>query len=184
MKVMILDGNPDVERIPFTFMVAGIARAAVAAGHEVETVLLREMDVHPCTGCFSCWLRTPGVCVFDDDHVGILRSFLHTDVVLFASPLVAGFYTALLKTTIDRVIPLVLPYIEFEKGECCHPCRYGRPMPAMGFLYDPEEETDQDDVRIVTDSFERFARNGRTRLLFSRPLSDDPQEVCHAFERV
>ncbi|MDI9371242.1 MAG: NAD(P)H-dependent oxidoreductase [Synergistota bacterium] len=184
MKVLILDGNPDVERIPFSFMVSGIARAAAAADHEVETVILRERVVHPCTGCFSCWLRTPGLCIYDDDHAEILRSFLNSNVVLFASPLVAGFYTSLLKTTIDRLIPLVLPYIEYAKGECRHPFRYGRPSPSFGFLYDPEEDTDQEDVGIVSGSFERSARNMNTRLLFTRPLSDDPQEVCHAFERV
>ena len=184
MNVTILDGNPDVERVPFSFMVGGVARALVGAGHEVETVVLRERVVHRCIGCFSCWLRTPGLCIFDDDHPAILRSLLRSDAVVFASPLVAGFYTALLQTTIDRVIPLVLPYIEFSAGECRHPLRYGRRMPAMALLFDPEEGTEQEDVAIVSRALERFARNAHSRLLFARPLSDDPQEVRHAVEHL
>ncbi len=184
LKIFIVDGNPDAEKIGFGERLAAFGRAAAERGHEVTDVRLREKAVHSCIGCFACWLRTPGACIFEDDHVEVLRSFLNADAAVFASPLIAGFYSALLKTTIDRVIPLVLPYIEFADGECRHPLRYDRSMPKMAFLFEPEEDTDEEDIRIVSTAFERFARNGHTRFLFARPLSDDPEEVRHALEHL
>lgn len=182
LRILFVDGNPSAEDVVFDERLAAMEHAV--AGHEVKSFCLRGKAIHSCIGCFGCWMRTPGTCIFQDDHVELLRSFLNSDVAVFASPMIAGFYSALLKTAIDRVIPLALPYIEFADGECRHPLRYGRAMPKMAFLYEPEEDTDEEDLRIVSTAFERFARNGHTRFLFARPLSDDPEEVRHAIEHL
>lgn len=182
MRILFVDGNPSAEDAVYGGRLAAMERAV--AGHDVTSFCLRGKAIHSCIGCFACWTRTPGTCIFQDDHVDLLRLFLKSDVAVFASPLIVGFYSALLKTAIDRVIPLVLPYIELADGECRHPLRYGRAMPKMAFLYEPEEDTDEEDLRIVSTAFERFARNGHTRFLFTRPLSDTPEEVRHAIEHL
>jgi multimeric flavodoxin WrbA len=183
MRIALVDGNPDAGNTLFGERLALHGRALSEAGHTVELIRLQGKTIHWCTGCFSCWVKTPGICVFKDDQTDILRSFLNSDVVVFASPLFMGFYSALLKKTIDRVIPLIIPYIEFADGECRHPLRYDS-MPRMAFLYEREEDTDEEDIGIVSTAFERFARNGHTKFLFARPLGDDSGEVRHAIEHL
>ena len=31
-----------------------------------EVFLLNRLDIHYCTGCFGCWVQTPGVCIIPD----------------------------------------------------------------------------------------------------------------------
>ena len=178
--VFIVDGDPRQENRGFRESLEELREGLVSRGHTVEHMQLRGRKIADCTGCFSCWVRTPGSCIFKDDHVAFLRSLLQTDLVLFASPLILGFPSGLLKTTIDRFIPQALPYIELdEHGECRHPLRYKK-TPPMGLLYEPEEDTDEEDVRIITFAFERFARNAHSRFLFARSLEHNFAEVYHA----
>ena len=58
---------------------------------------LRELNLHHCTGCFGCWIKTPGRCVARDDGPRVLAAEITSDFVLLASPLVLGFPSALLK---------------------------------------------------------------------------------------
>jgi multimeric flavodoxin WrbA len=183
LRVLVLDGNNNPSCSPYREDLEGVLDSLAKTGHEVNIMRLAEKNVHGCTGCFSCWLKTPGECVFKDDGVDYLRAMVHSDLVLFVSPLVMGFPTALLKNAIDRFIPMVLPFIETADGECRHPLRYDR-NPLFALLYEPEQDTDEEDVEIVSTVFERFARNAHTKFLFAMPLSSDPREVNHAIENI
>jgi len=184
MRIFLVDGNPYEENRAFLERFEALQDFLASRGHRVEVTHLAGKNISGCVGCFSCWLKTPGICIFKDDHVDFLRSLLSTDLVLFTSPLILGFPSGLLKTSIDRFIPNALPYIELdERGECRHPRRYDK-NPLMALLYEPEEDTDEEDIRIISTAFERFARNAHTRFLFARPLSDPFEEVCHALEHL
>jgi len=183
MKILLVDGNPDLHDSGFTRRIRKVAETLSLAEHEVEVIRLAGKEISGCTGCFSCWLRTPGLCIFNDDHADFLMSFINSDLVLFASPLIMGFPSALLKNAIDRFIPTALPYIELADGECRHPLRYEK-SPSFALLFEPEKDTDEEDLRIVTNVFERFARNAHTELVFAQPLGDDPEVVRNAIEHI
>jgi multimeric flavodoxin WrbA len=183
MKILVVDGKPVLRESGFSGRIRKVAEILSLAEHDVEVIILAEKKITECTGCFSCWLRTPGLCIFNDDHAYFLKSFIKSDLVLFASPLIMGFPSALLKTAIDRFIPTALPYIELADGECRHPLRYGN-SPAFALLYEPELDTDEEDLRVVTTVFERFARNAHTEFVFARPLGDDPEVVRNAIEHI
>ncbi len=183
MEIRIVDGNPAAPDKAYERKLEAITQSLKDSGNNVSTMRLAEKNIHGCTGCFSCWLKTPGVCVFDDDGPEFLRSLIHSDLLLFASPLVMGFPSALLKNAIDRFIPMALPFIEMADGECRHPMRY-ESTPPLALLYDPEPDTDEEDIDIVSTVFKRFARNAHTRFLFSMPLSADPTEASHEIENI
>lgn len=183
MHITIVDGNPATSGKEYGRKLKDVTEALEDSENDVTTITLAEKNIHGCTGCFSCWLKTPGVCVFKDDGVEFLKRLIHSDLVLFVSPLIMGFPSALLKNAIDRFIPMALPFIEMAKGECRHPMRY-ESSPLMALLYDPEPDTDEEDIDIVSTVFNRFARNAHTRFLFSMPLSADPMEVRHAIENI
>jgi len=90
----------------------------------VNTLELRSMDLRQCSGCFGCWLKTPGVCATQDQHGQLIRAYLDADVAVLASPLVLGFSSGLLKRAADKLIPILLPYIDASTGECRHFPRY------------------------------------------------------------
>ena len=75
---------------------------AVEAKHQVEKVVLAEMKINYCTGCYAC--KRNGRCAQKDDMAQILDSMTAADVIVMATPVY--FYTmcAQMKTVIDRTI--------------------------------------------------------------------------------
>ena len=153
-----------------------------AMGHRVVSVCLRDKKITYCTGCWACWVKTPGQCIASDDSREICSTFINSDFVLFASPVLMGFTSAILKRLQDKLIPLVHPYIEIVQGECHHKKRYDS-YPGMGLVLDMQE-SDMEDRQIITRIYERLAKNLRTRLHFSKTADDPAEEVAHAIDCV
>lgn len=53
----------------------------------VKTVTLRDKDIHPCMGCFSCWTKTPGQCALKDDMQELYQDILEADIIIESFPL-------------------------------------------------------------------------------------------------
>lgn len=143
-------------------------------GVETGELVLRDMKYSPCRGCFNCWVKTPGSCVFKDDGDIICREVLHSDYIILASPVIMGYPSAMVKNALDRIIPLIHPYLEDINGEVHHMKRYKK-YPVMGLLLDKGGDTDDEDIEIITDIFERAALNLQSRLGFVK-MTDSPAE--------
>ena len=133
MRITILNGNPDADKAAFDGYLARLSDALTSDQHEVTILELREMDIKYCTGCWGCWVKTPGECVAADDSHGVCRAVINSDFALWASPVIMGFYSALLKKVTDKFIPLVHPYAVVNQGEAHHLARYDN-YPLMGLL--------------------------------------------------
>lgn len=48
----------------------------------VEYIELRDKEIEGCIGCFSCWTRTPGECVYEDDMNDLLPTGNSAHVIL------------------------------------------------------------------------------------------------------
>lgn len=94
---------------------------------------LEKTSVKDCRGCWSCWLKTPGICIHKDLDE-FYRSYLAADRVIIFSKVTQGFVSGNLKTLFDRMIPLFLPYITYKTGESMHLPRYEK-YPEIGFYY-------------------------------------------------
>ena len=84
---------------------------------------LNKTPAKDCTGCWSCWLNTPGKCIYKDLD-SFYTAYLDADKVIIFSKISQGFVSSRLKTLIDRMIPLFLPYITYKTGESMHVPRY------------------------------------------------------------
>ena len=72
MKLTAFLGSPRVGGN--TDIITGrIVDGARDAGFETETVALRKLKIHPCTGCESCWKKGEP-CVFKDDMIGLFKT--------------------------------------------------------------------------------------------------------------
>lgn len=176
MKVTILNGDSDPQSRGFDAYLAEVAAALSAQRHDVTVFTLRELDIRPCTGCFGCWVKTPGRCVIPDASHDVCRAIIDSDFVLLAAPLRVGFPDATLKRMLDRSIPLIHPYFEVVQGEVHHRARYER-YPRMGLLLQEEADTTAEEVRIVGEVFSRIALNMKTRLDFALTTVDPVDEV-------
>ncbi len=184
MKILIINGNPanssSAGGASSTLgeYLNGLTESLRERSLEVKSLSLADLKIHYCIGCFSCWLKTPGKCVFQDDMELILREILKSDLVIYAAPLSLGFLHSLLKKALDRTIPLVLPYIGIYKKECHHYLRYPK-MPLLGILVEKEADTDGEDLDITYGVMKRLSLNMRTRLVFSGTTEKSPEEVFH-----
>jgi len=152
-------------------------------GHAVRRLILRDMDIRDCAGCFDCWVKTPGHCHVDDGSQDVNRAVIRSDLVVFASPVIMGFTSAVLKKANDKLIPLLHPYVDIVEGELHHRKRYDS-YPAWGLVLDRGEDADDEDVEIVREIYRRDAINFRTRMCFTHSTSDGHEEVADAIDRV
>jgi multimeric flavodoxin WrbA len=175
MKITILNGNPQPSS--FDTRLAKLENALQSGEHNVSRLNLREMPLRYCVGCFGCWVKTPGECVARDASHDLDRAVIHSDFVLWATPLKMGFPSALLKMALDKHLPLIHPYMEMDQGEVHHLRRYPR-SPRLGLLVAQEASTDERDLQITTDILTRTALNFKTRLEFALTSVAPVEEIA------
>ena len=95
-------------------LAAAFARGAEEAGHEVETIYLRDKEIGFCRGCVAC-LKL-GHCVIQDDAVEIAAKMHDADVLVFATPVYYYSISGQLKTMLDRANPLFDTDYAFTKA--------------------------------------------------------------------
>ena len=181
MKVLVLNGNPASGTRDFDAYVDRIVLRMEQDGHEAGRIVLRDLKIRPCAGCFNCWLKTPGLCTIQDDAREVSRRYIQSDHVILASPLIMGFVSSVLKNAMDRNVPLVHPHLEEVDGEVHHKKRYDA-YPVISFLLEKEPSTDSEDVAIVSDIFRREAINVRSRLGFVHFTDTPAEEIDYAID--
>jgi len=179
MKILILNGNPSGAKGDMDRYIDRLSEKITSAGHDAQVLVLRDMKINSCIGCFNCWVKTPGLCSIKDDAREVSRQYIVSDHVIFCSPLIMGFVSSLLKNTMDRNLPLIHPHLEDLDGEIHHKKRYDK-YPVISFLLEKEACTDDEDIAIATDIFRRQAINVRTSLGFVRLTQSPVEEVLHA----
>ncbi len=123
MNAIVINSSPRKARGNTAAVLNPMIEGMEEAGAAVQTFYPQELDIEPCLGCFTCWTKTPGKCVQRDDMDTILPELAEADIWVLATPLYVDGMTAQMKTLLDRVIPLGLPFIEIEDDHCRHPLR-------------------------------------------------------------
>lgn len=179
MKITILNGENSSGGTDFGQYIDDL-QAELKKKNEVVRFDLKEMNLKYCMGCWSCWWETPGRCAIKDDGELIFKEVINSDFFIFASPLVAGFTTAELKRITDRLIILLHPYIKVREGEFHHRKRYDS-YPDFGVLIQSEKDTDEEDIRIISNIYDRLALNFHARKKYIR-LTDKTKIEEIAYE--
>jgi len=183
MRIVVLNGNPNKNARAFDDYLEQLQDTLLLAGHSSNLFTLRDMNIRQCVGCWGCWVQTPGECLTPDDTVQVRRAVVGADWLLLASPVIMGFASALLKRTMDRMIPLIHPYAVIDRGELHHRRRYER-YPHIGLILQKQKDTDDEDIAIIADIFGRMSINLKSELKFARLTTDAVEEVMHEIGRV
>jgi multimeric flavodoxin WrbA len=164
MKIIAFNGSPRGINSNTNVMVSAFLEGAKKAGAMVENIFLIEKKIHHCTGCFSCWVKTPGKCVIKDDMQELSEKFHGADIVVFATPLYVDNVSGLMKKFMDRLIVSTNPRFEKDSsGEC-------RNIPSPGNI--PKIVVisncgfpEQTHFQVLHLLFERIARNMGSEVL-------------------
>ncbi len=139
MKALLLDGNLKND---FDMIHSLLIEELERNGFEVESILLREVKVAACQGCFDCWVKTPGECKTDDYGRDVAKKMVQSNLIIHFTPITFGGYSSELKKVIDRFIPTILPFFIKRNGEIHHKYRYEKraSIIAVGVLDKSDEE--------------------------------------------
>lgn len=75
-------------------------KGSLEAGNKVEKILLKDKNIHYCSGCGVCNSGKP--CSIQDDMRDLLDKMIAADVIVMATPVYFYTMNAQMKTFIDR----------------------------------------------------------------------------------
>ena len=154
-------------------------------GAEVDVANLREKKIKNCSGCFTCWTKTPGQCIHKDDMtMELFPKWLEADVVVYATPLYYHTMNGAMSTFRERTLPAIQPFFEQDDdGKTFHPLRNKVPaevwLSVCGFpdesefdaLSDYLNRTRHKDVTLVAEIY-RTAAESMSNPYFEEKASD------------
>lgn len=79
-----------------------------------------------CQGCFGCWLKTPGACVYGDCLKEMGRRMSTSSQIIVITRNFYGGYSPEIKRIFDRSISASLPFFTYRSGQIHHPQRVKR----------------------------------------------------------
>ena len=74
-----------------------------------DDILVGEVK-NNCIGCFSCWVKHPLNCIFNDKIKNNGKNVLDSDELIIISKCVNGSYSSKVKRILERSISYVLPF--------------------------------------------------------------------------
>ena len=125
MKVLAFNSSPRMDKGNTALILNPFLDGMRQAGAEVELFYTKKLKINPCQGCFTCWLKTPGVCFQKDDMQMLHPKLQEADVLVLATPLYVDGMNGPMKNLLDRIIPSAQPFFELRDGHCRHPMRDG-----------------------------------------------------------
>ena len=145
MKALILDGtkssNDESTKI-FNLMLEELNKL----NWEVISIALEDINIGYCTGCFGCWVQTPGECIIKDYEENVVRDMVHSDLIIYLTPIMFGGYSSILKKALDRQIGRVLPYFVKVNGEVHHSKRYEKQQSLLSIGLLDKHDTEKEEV--------------------------------------
>jgi multimeric flavodoxin WrbA len=134
MKITIFYGSIHKTRGNTYVIIDAFAEGARASGAEVDIVFLAEKEIKPCMACLKCWTKSPGRCVIEDDTAPLLEQFMASDLVVMATPVYIHNVTGIMKTFLDRMVPIIDPHlVKMESGYTGHLKKHDR-YPKFGLI--------------------------------------------------
>lgn len=96
-----------------------------------------------CIGCFECWTKHPGECIFQDRYHCLPAIMGHVEEILIISRLWYGSYSPEVKLLMDRSIGVVQPDFVEREGRMHHKLRYTNQPKLTVWFYDDQGDIEE-----------------------------------------
>jgi len=124
MNVLVFNASPRKERGTTDILLGAFIEGANETKAKIAKHYVVDLDINGCRGCFTCWWKTPGKCVYRDDMDWILPEIADTDVLVLGTPIYGNNVTHYLQKLIERTFTFTMPEMHMgEDGETHHPGR-------------------------------------------------------------
>lgn len=136
---------------------------------------LSSLNIAHCVGCFGCWTKTPGQCVIRDDATRITPIMAQSDALIYVSRVKYGGYDTIMKTMMERALPLQQAYLRIHHGETHHVQRAVVPKKAAIIAYGAKSSEER---ALFEEFIDRNAHNmnfERHHVVFAREC--DVQDI-------
>lgn len=89
-----------------------------------QQIINTNVQAVPCQGCFQCWTKNAGYCIYADAFQHSGAAVGNSENVVIISKICYGGYSPSIKRFLDRSISDCLPFFTFRKGKTYHTSRY------------------------------------------------------------
>ena len=149
-----------------------------------ERSTLSALRIANCVGCFGCWTKTPGRCVIRDDAVRVYPLIARSEQVLYVSRVKYGSYAPVMKTMLERAIPIQQAFIRIHHGETHHIQRAVAEKDAVILAYGDTGDEEQALFRLLAarNAHNMLFRSWSVRFLREEELAGAIREEVRAWE--
>lgn len=113
MKALIVYGSPHGKMSATYRLGSNFAKGLKDQDWAVDELILDDIEIKHCLGCYVCWRKTPGVCVQKDGMEDVIQRHKDIDLLVLAAPLYFYSVPGKVKVYWDRNMPLYVS--EFQK---------------------------------------------------------------------
>ena len=154
------------------------------AGATASVIDLSQLKIGPCVGCFGCWVKTPGKCVIRDDACRVYPYLAKSTRLLLVSRVRYGSYDTVMKTMLERAIPIQQAFIRLVEGETHHVQRRVVPKQAVIIGYGARSDAERALFRRLVARNARNMNFERHRIVFAaeQDLEQTVREEVLAWE--
>jgi multimeric flavodoxin WrbA len=86
-NAVIAYGSPRLRKSGSYHLGEQFAKGLKKGGFRIDEIMIHEKNIKPCLGCFSCLVKSPGMCVHRDDMDDLLPILDQADLIVYALPL-------------------------------------------------------------------------------------------------
>ena len=154
------------------------------AGATATVIDLSQLKIGQCVGCFGCWVKTPGKCVIRDDACRVYPYLAKSTRLLLVSRVRYGSYDTVMKTMLERAIPIQQAFIRIHHGETHHIQRAVAEKDAVILAYGDTGDEEQALFRLLAarNAHNMLFRSWSVRFLREEELAGAIREEVRAWE--
>ena len=145
---------------------------AIGIMADSDIVVSDNGTIKNCIGCYSCWVKTPGVCVLKDDYRSMGERLAFCDELLVISKCVYGSYSPFIRNVWDRSLPYLLPYFFTRNDETHHRARYPKRLAYSVCFYGGMTENEAETAKRLVYANAKNFHASVSNVFFCHDLSD------------
>ncbi len=112
LKILVLNGSPrGKDSATMAVTNAFLEGLKAEANCEIEIIELSSLKIIPCLGCLSCWGRTEGECIIQNDDIPLMKQKIEDcDIFIESYPLYFFGMPGTMKVFTDRMLSMMCTY--------------------------------------------------------------------------